>query len=181
MRTHALTALIALSLWVQPAASRGAEPASEPGLVGEYFAGGTEIAEGAEPFYVRVDERLDFEERTSNFADSKLNENFVVRWTGVLRIEKPGTHTFFAASDDGSRVTIGDKVVVDHWGTHPRSEKSGTVDLAAGDHPIRVDYQQGTGGASCVIFWQPPGGPREVLPASVLFHAKGAANVAYDA
>ena len=176
-----ITALALLTALAAAPAVSSAADATAPGLVGEYFNEGTEIPEGGKPFLVRVDKQVEFNDDGGNFARSKLGENFAVRWTGVLRITDPGEYTFFATSDDGSRVLIDDRVVVDHWGMHGSSEKSGTVPLAAGDHPIRIEYMQGSGGATCVVSWQPPGGAKQVLPAGVLFHAKVAANIPFDA
>src|SRR5882724_10541779 len=84
----------------------------QPGLVAEYFA----LKEGPanfpsipatqKPTLVRVEKTVDYPEVSGDFYGTRLVENFYARWTGVLRVDKPGPTNFFAESDDGSRVTI---------------------------------------------------------------------------
>lgn len=71
--------------------------------------------------------------------------NFGIRFTTYLKIAKPGQYQFYLGSDDGSRLTIGEDVVVDNGGVHPHSVKSGKKVLDVGFHPITVDYFQGGG------------------------------------
>jgi hypothetical protein len=51
--------------------------------------------------------------------------------------------------------------------------KSGSADLKAGDHDIKVDYFQGDRGCGIRLSWEGPGIAKEVLPAAALFHRKG--------
>lgn len=71
--------------------------------------------------------------------------NFGIRFTTFLRIDKPGQYQFYLGSDDGSRLTIDGDVVVDNGGVHPHSVKAGKKVLDVGFHPIIVDYFQGGG------------------------------------
>jgi hypothetical protein len=160
----------------------------EPGLVGEYFSYRTEgyvpdLPQGAKAFLVRVDKEVNFPDPGTggDFHNTKLVYNFAVRWTGVLRVEKAGEYTFFTQSDDGARLTIDGKKVLENDGPHPLSEKSASVPLTAGDHPIKLEFAQGGGGSACTLLWQPPGGKKEVVPAAALLHEKGAAEaIAWD-
>ena len=156
-----------------------------PGLVGEYFTIGNPPGDfpnltTIKPMLVRVDKDLDFESVDNDFAETNMNENFCVRWTGTLRIEKPGKYTIFTESDDGSRVYIGGRQIVDNGGVHGMVEKSGTVELAKGDYPVKVEYFQGGGGAGMKLSWQTPDGKREIIPLKALFHPKGSENIALD-
>jgi hypothetical protein len=180
---HAIIAVLALCTAALPAAAADLQP----GLVGEYFTYRTDgyiptLPEGARPFLVRVDKQIDFPDPGTggDFHKTKLVYNFAVRWTGVVRVDKAGEYTFFTQSDDGARLTIADKVVVENDGPHPLSEKSGKVQLTPGDHPIRLEFAQGGGGSAMMLLWQPPGGKKEIVPASALFHAQEAEKVAWD-
>ncbi len=75
----------------------------------------------------------------------KRQNNFGMRFTGFLQIEKPGQYQFWIGSDDGSRLLIDGKEVVKNGGVHPHSEKEGRVSLDVGPHEIVVDYFQGGG------------------------------------
>jgi sugar lactone lactonase YvrE len=163
-------------------------PAAElqPGLVGEYFTIDKPdtfpvIPSGRQPTYVRVDPRITFDEVTEGkFYGTKLSTNFYARWTGVIKIDKPGVYEFALISDDGSRLSIGGKTVVENGGVHAMQRKAGNIELAAGEHPIVIEFVQGGGGAGCVAWWTPPGGRDTPIPASALFHAKGAEQIAFD-
>jgi hypothetical protein len=74
---------------------------------------------------------------------TKRYEWFAIDYTGRFWIEKPGAYTFHLTSDDGSKLYIDDRLLVDNDGLHPPEEKTGTVELAVGIHRIRVSYFQG--------------------------------------
>jgi hypothetical protein len=153
----------------------------EPGLVAEYFEGTASFpAKTGKPVLVRVEKQVNYGDVTGDFYGTKLESNFYARWTGVLRIEAAGAHEFWATSDDGSRLWIDGKMVVDNGGTHPMTEKAGKATLEAGDHEIKVEFFQGGGEAGCKVEWRPPGGVRGAVPPKVLFHKKGAEKVEWD-
>ncbi|MBC7820284.1 MAG: cytochrome c1 [Planctomycetaceae bacterium] len=80
-----------------------------------------------------------------DLAVGKRQNNFGMRFTGFLQIDKPGQYQFWIGSDDGSRLQIDGKEVVKNGGVHPHSEKEGRVSLDVGPHEIVVDYFQGGG------------------------------------
>ncbi|HVR86273.1 MAG TPA: DUF6797 domain-containing protein [Planctomycetota bacterium] len=158
----------------------------EPGLVAEYFALSQPpstfpaLSAAQKPTLVRVEKNVDYPDVTGDFYGTRLTENFYARWTGLLRVTKAGLTNFSAESDDGSRIVIDGKVVVDNGGIHSMSEKQASVELIAGEHELRIEFTQGGGEAGIRIRWQPPGGGRQALPANVLFHRKGADQVEWD-
>jgi hypothetical protein len=154
-----------------------AEPL-EPGLSGEYFDLGTDlqgfptIPDDKKPTIKRVDKNLNFKSTSMTFPDTKLQSHFAIRWTGKIRIPKDGKYTFFLESDDGSRLFIDGKQVVDNGGLHEMQVDSGSVQLTAGDHDLKVDYfeNENDGGAGCIMSWKADGLAKEVVPEKVLFH-----------
>jgi hypothetical protein len=148
----------------------------KPGLVGEYFnisgksLKGDAVPEGLKPFFVKTDKHVHFGGVDGPFNGSKLVDSFLVRWQGVLTIAAAGDYSFFTRSDDGSRLYIGNKQVVDNWGLHGMEEKSGSIRLTAGAHDIRIMFHEAGGGAGCEVKWQAPGAKKEALPAAVLGH-----------
>lgn len=153
----------------------------KPGLVGEYFKGRfTKIPGNKKPFYVRVDKQINFSKTSGEFQGTKLRQNFTARWRGELLVEKSGDYSFATESDDGSRILIDGKVVVDNWGDHPWTKKAGSTHLSFGTHSIEIQYDQGGGESGIVAFWTPPGGKESILPARSLFHKPATANIAYD-
>lgn len=71
--------------------------------------------------------------------------NFAIRFTTLMFLPKDGNYSFILGSDDGSRLLIDDKVVVDVDGIHPHQEKRERAALSAGQHRVVVEYFQGGG------------------------------------
>lgn len=77
--------------------------------------------------------------------DDYKNE-FGVVFTGKLNAPKKGSHRFYLASDDGARLLIDGKMVVESDGIHPASTiKEGSVNLEKGEHELRLEYFQAAG------------------------------------
>jgi len=70
-------------------------------------------------------------------------EWFAILYKGKFYIPKGGNYTFSLLSDDGSKLIIDGKVVIDNGGIHPPQEKVGSVYLKKGIHDIEVPYFQG--------------------------------------
>jgi len=95
-------------------------------------------------------------------------QQFAVRFSGYVRVPADGVYRFFVRSDDGSRLWIGDRLVVDNDGLHSAHEESGFVALAAGLHPIAVAMFEQSGGFELEVSWSGPGASRERVPAAAL-------------
>jgi len=117
----------------------------------------------------------------SNFDIETLRgdtDYFTFRFTGYIRIDTPGTYTFYTASDDGSKLYIGDwegvgplTEVVNNDGTHGTQEQSGTIELSAGYHGIMVTFFEKGGGDVLEVRWEGPGIAKDFIPDEVLFDA----------
>ncbi len=107
------------------------------------------------------------------FALAGAREEIVVELSGFFHALRAGRYGFNLASDDGSRLTIGGATVVNHDGIHGHSEAQGTIELAAGVHPIRVAYFEAHGQESLAIDVIPPGGQRTPVTAYVTPSATG--------
>jgi hypothetical protein len=91
-------------------------------------------------------------------------EWFAIRYSGAFRVEHGGAWTFRLASDDGSRLTIDDKVVIDNDGVHSPSERTRTIVLRPGDHTMVLEYFQGPRyHINLQLFSTPPGGTEGVF------------------
>ncbi len=105
-----------------------------------------------------------------NLKDIKARaDHYAVRLTSVIEIPADGSYTFFTKSDDGSRLLIDDKDVVNNDGLHAEQEESGVVALKAGRHAIALLYFQSTGGQMLEVSYQGPGMEKRLIPAGVLF------------
>lgn len=102
-------------------------------------------------------------------GDFGLSDDFLSIVTANLTIATAGDHVFRLTSDDGSKLTIDDALVVDHGGLHGNTSKEGTVSLTAGVHALRVDYFEAGNGQELKLEWRKPGAATfEIVPSSVL-------------
>ncbi len=95
---------------------------------------------------------------------------FALTFEGMIKVPADGEYTFFTQSDDGTRLFIGGKKVVENGGTHGMVERSGKITLKAGMHPFRLIFFDGGGGFGLRAFWQGPGISKQDIPATALFH-----------
>jgi cytochrome c len=82
-----------------------------------------------------------------------MMDNFLVVATGFIKIAKTDDYTFRITSDDGSRLFIGDKLLINNDGSHGNDAKDGNATLAAGFYPFRLEYFQGGGGKALSFSW----------------------------
>jgi cytochrome c len=83
-----------------------------------------------------------------------LEENFVIHAAGFIKAEKTTNVVFRLVSDDGSRLYIDNKLIVDNGGNHGLDPRDGEMILKAGKHPFRVEYFQGSGGKGLSLQWR---------------------------
>ena len=74
---------------------------------------------------------------------TKRTEWFAIDYNGKFWIGMPGKYKFSLLSDDGSKLYIDKKLVIDNDGTHPALLLYGAIVLKNGSHNIRVSYFQG--------------------------------------
>ena len=84
------------------------------------------------------------------------NDHFACEWTGKILVDDEGKYTFYTRSDDGSRLWINGKQIVDNWGLHGAREKRGTVELKSGWHDFKATHFENAGGASMIVSWSGP-------------------------
>jgi mono/diheme cytochrome c family protein len=99
----------------------------------------------------------------------KRTEYFGLRFSGLLAVPADGTYTFYTASDDGSRLWVDGQLVVDNDFHHATEEKTGSIHLKAGDHPILLRYFNADGGLELKVAYSGPGLAKQEIPPSVLF------------
>ncbi|MDF2440441.1 MAG: hypothetical protein JWN98_1425, partial [Abditibacteriota bacterium] len=88
------------------------------------------------------------------------------RFFGKLLVPRQGDYIFFLDRlDDGARLYIDNKLVLDSWKIQAAtSQESKAIALAPGTHDIRLDYSQGTGLGSLALRWSGPGIEKEIIP-----------------
>jgi mono/diheme cytochrome c family protein len=92
-----------------------------------------------------------------DLTGARRGDNYALRFEGYFDAKREGTYSFTLHSDDGSRLYVDDKSVVDNDGIHPPSSAKGAVQLTAGVHKVTVAYFQGGGGAELEVTVNAPG------------------------
>jgi len=170
--------LFALSLLTIVCLAPGEAKDLKPGLLGEYYDMGDAVEDfpnipaDKKPTIKLIDKQLNFESSSEELGNSKLADHFFARWTGVIRVPKDGKYKFYLESDDGSRLFIDNKQVIDNNGLHAMEEKDGEAELKAGDHPIKIEMFENEGEVGIKLSWEGAGQAKEIVPAAALFHAK---------
>jgi beta-glucosidase len=152
---------------IDPQYLRPSRDSSAHGLKGEYFTGRDFTGE---PLLTRTDARVSFRwDRGSPTddlvaqgqlpADKALpNDNFCIRWTGQLLPPTSGRYEIAVGADDGFRLFIDGKQLIDNWQINSRMQsKSAFVDLQAGRaYDIKLEYFENIRDAEVRLAWRLP-------------------------
>ena len=110
---------------------------------------------------------------------SGLSRAIGLEATGFVHLKRPGTYRFKALSNDGIRVWIADRPVVDDGEWHSTGDRFSAPlsfdNSQIGWASIRLRYFQRKGTAALKLYWQPPGSADfEVIPAAAYAHLPAA-------
>lgn len=117
---------------------------------GEYF--GSRDLSGA-PAVVRSDSALDFSWGRNAPASGLPSDNFSVRWSRRLSMTE-GVYRFRLTSDDGARLWVDGRLVIDQWTDGSTREASVDLALRSGDYDVRVEFYEHTGDARALLRWE---------------------------
>ncbi|MDD2759584.1 MAG: PA14 domain-containing protein [Methylomonas sp.] len=79
-------------------------------------------------------------------------DNFSARWRGQFDF-KDGQYAFNAAADDGLRILLDGKPILDVWQGASAQAHKAEVSLDAGRHLVEVEYFEAKGNASIQVDW----------------------------
>jgi hypothetical protein len=122
------------------------------------------------PKFTRLDSVINFDWADQS-PDLRLqNDYFAVRWVGKVMPPLTGTYTFRTSTDDGVRLWVDNKLLVNQWIPQQETEHTGTIALEAGKlYPIRMEFHELGGLAAAKLFWNTDKLPRQVIPSRQLF------------
>jgi beta-glucosidase len=141
---------------------------SLPAIDSQYFTPATGTGNGLEaqyynnmtlsgtPVATQVDPNVDYNWTSAPVAGLGTT-GYSVKFTGNLTAPATGTYTLGLTSDDGSRLFVNGKEVIDNWRDQAATTETAQVALTAGQPvQIEVDYYQNGGDASVNLGWQTP-------------------------
>ena len=127
---------------------------TEPGLKAEYF-NNQELRGPAAT--VRTDARIDFDWGRYNPTPELTGNNFSVRWTGKLKPPESGNYTIGFTADDGARIYIDGKLLVEAWSSNPTKTVTKEIALEGGrSYDLRMEYFQNNRENIAKLVWSYP-------------------------
>ncbi|MHC4628115.1 MAG: PA14 domain-containing protein, partial [Planctomycetota bacterium] len=145
------------------------------GVKGQYFQG---MSPGGIPLVTRTDPQIDFSWGNGGPDPVVGEDNFSAIWTGEVEAAFTETYTFYTNSDDGVRLWIDGKQLVNNWTDHGTTEDRGTIDLVAGQtYSVVMQFYENGGGAVAQLRWASPSTAKQLIPQaalSFLVHAHSA-------
>jgi hypothetical protein len=79
-------------------------------------------------------------------------DDFSARWTRMVNLAQ-GIYRFTASVDNGARLYVDGYLRIDQWGNSPPNTYTADVFLDAGNHEIKLEFIEYTGGASVSLSW----------------------------
>ena len=104
------------------------------------------------PALARSDAALNFNWGWQSPAPEINRDHFSARWTGVFTF-KAGRYRFTTYSDDGVRLYVDDRLVINSW-RPMRGTRSAIVNLGEGTHTLRLEYFERAGVARVSLAWR---------------------------
>lgn len=133
----------------------------------------------------RVDPQVNFDWVRNSPGKPISEDDFTAAWTGYIEPAHTEAYTFEGEADDGFRLWIDNRLILDHWVTDNNGSQSnaqdrkkpdaanGKIMLKAGQkYVIKVEYIEKKQNASITLWWSSPALPKEVIPQSALFTDK---------
>ncbi|MBP7051569.1 MAG: hypothetical protein KBE65_11185 [Phycisphaerae bacterium] len=156
------------------------------GVRGDYFVG---TAPQGTPVLSRIDAEINVNlTGATSPGDPVPGDGWSARWTADLEIALTGTYTFSIDCQDGTRMWVDGKLIIDQWitPTVTSSYYALPMKMEKGFHSLQVEYFDSGGDAVEQLYWAMGAADRVILPAGplqppvraqVVYPATGAKNV----
>jgi len=98
-----------------------------------------------------------------------LSDKVSARWTADLEAPLTDKYTLITRSDDGVRLWLDGRLLVNNWTVHTAAENMATVNLTAGEiYSLQMEWYDDAGAAVAQLSWQGPSLPRQIIPGGAL-------------
>ncbi len=135
--------------YLSSAGDAGAQPAR--GLRGEYFDNNR--LDGTARL-VRNDAQVNFGWTLNAPGRGIPFDWYSVRWTGRITVPASGVKRIGVEGNDGYRLYIDGRLIIDNWIKRSYGSKLADVTLAPGStHDVRIEYFESTGNARVKLIW----------------------------
>lgn len=125
---------------------------NQKGLKGNYFSN-SDLK--GNPAFEKQDEQLNFKWTLYSPNPEKLQpDNYSVRWTGKLEAPNSGKYQLGLRGNDGFRLYVNGKLLIDNWEKLSYSTKTVALDFSKGQkYDIAVEFHENRGEANIELIW----------------------------
>lgn len=124
------------------------------GVMGEYF---DNVELKGKPAFTRTDKQINFFWGDGSPKEDFKKDQFSVRWTGKIKAPKTGNYTIETTSDDGVRLYINNKLMLENWDDHAPEPDKASITLEKDKlYDFRLEFYENGGGAVIKLGWQLP-------------------------
>jgi DNA-binding beta-propeller fold protein YncE len=156
--------------FIDIASTHGTLPTVQNGLSADYYAG----TNFDQLRFSRTDSAVDFRWNGSAPDTRVAADNFSVCWHGFIIPRHSERHTFTTMSDDGVRLWVNGRLLIDNWTHHSEQTNTAEIDLVANvPVTIQMEYFEGGGNSVARLLWESASQPREIVPAERLLTSSG--------
>jgi len=119
----------------------------QPAFKVEYY-NNTELK--GQPAHTAYDKQIDFNKRRQRMPHGVRQKNISIRWSAIISPNQSGDYVLGAAIDDGVRIFVNNKPVVNQWNAGGKRIAKGNIHLEKGqEYDLRVEYLEYSGEAIC--------------------------------
>ena len=102
------------------------------------------------PIAYRFEPVIDFDWGSGNRLDRVGSNNFSARWVGKVSLPV-GRYIVKLDADDGVRLFINGRLLIDEWSTHTVTTYTRSIDLVGREHEVKLEYFEKSGNAVCKL------------------------------
>jgi len=135
------------------------------GVRAEYFKG-TDLT--GNPVVTKTESSIDHDWGSGEVAGG-ISDAVSARWTADLEAPLTETYQFITTTDDGVRLWLDGRLIIDNWTDHSSQDDTAAVDLVASQfYRVKMEWYDKSGSAVAQLSWQSPSISRQVIPAGIL-------------
>jgi beta-glucosidase len=126
------------------------EGTNKTGMKGEYF---DNMNLSGNPVVTRIDSMVNFNFGTDAPVSGVSEDHFSIRWKGKI-VPPDMVHQIGTSTDDGARLYLDGKLLIDDWKDHGETPNRAEVDLKPGkEYDVEFQYYDDALGASARLTW----------------------------
>lgn len=100
----------------------------------------------------------------------KNDESYSVRWTGYIKPQYTAEYTFYVTRDNGVRLWIDNKLIIDKWNDQFNVTDTGKIVLQGNKkYDIKIEFYNNTGNGLISLMWSSILMEKSIVPVSCLY------------